>query len=398
MNGDTIFNPECITYSQMNLIFNSRVYYRRLTTWIRSYILGRYFGVGTAEELFGRLYLETLRVSYMLEIVFGRESSEEYSRLLSQFAIIIRDLVSAELEGNTEEVNRNVERLYQNVADRAAFLAAINPYWSEEEYYATFAEYVRLLLEIIDSIAEGVRTGDYSRDIELYSYMSEIINRLGDTFAEGLYDYITSGLQYTWGTPPPAEGQCLTYDEMNAIFGIRMFWFELETWTRNYMLSRYSGLGNADETAARLRQVADDYVNSLRQIFGDAVPENYVQLFYDYFDLLGALITAQLEGDADEAGRLTQLLYRNADERAAAIASINPFWDEENWRNRLYNHLRSTIDLAISFQTGNYARNTDIFSRLLDAAEGTSNYFSEGLLNYLSSNLNSTAGYQRIQV
>ncbi len=65
------FNPQCITYSQMNLIFNARIYYRRLRTWTRAYILSRYFGIGTEEALFERLYSESLNIGKMLEIIFG---------------------------------------------------------------------------------------------------------------------------------------------------------------------------------------------------------------------------------------------------------------------------------------------------------------------------------------
>jgi hypothetical protein len=83
----TNFNPQCITYSQMNLIVNARIYYRRLTTWTRAYIISRYFGIGTAEAQFERLYLESLDIGNMLQIIFGREYSEQYSQLVSMYAI-----------------------------------------------------------------------------------------------------------------------------------------------------------------------------------------------------------------------------------------------------------------------------------------------------------------------
>lgn len=376
------FNPECITYSQMNLIFNSRVYYRRLITWTEAYIISRYFGIGTDEDLFGRLYLESLDIGNMLQIIFGREYSEEYSQLLSQFAIVFRDLVSAQLAGDTEAVQQNVDRLYQNVADRADFLAALNPYWSAEEYQSLFDDYIRYVI----GIANAVASEDFSRAIELSDSLTAHANLMGDVFAQGLYSYITSGPD-TGNAPPQNGGQCITYDEMNAIFGIRMFWFDFVIWIRNYMLSRYKGLGNVNEVYTRLRQVPVDYINALRQIFGDAVAEDYIRLFDKYLALLDDFLTAQMENNIDEINRVTQLLYQNADERAAFITSLNPdFWNEEEWRNRLYNNFRSTIDESTTLLTGNYATNIDIFSRLLDQAESTGNYFTQGLFNYLNYN------------
>lgn len=371
------FNPECITYSQMNLIFNSRIYYRRLTTWTRAYLLSRHFGIGTAEELFGRLYLESLDIGDMLEIIFGRIISDRYSQLVSQFPIALRDLVTAQLEGNTEGMQESVDRLYLNISQRAAFLEDINPYWSETGYQNLFGSYIQYTIELANAIAAR----DFTKDIEIYDELTALTNQMGDTFAQGIFDYITTG-QPTVGLPPE---QCITYEEMNNVYNIRMFWFELFTWVRNYMLSRYTGIGNEQEVLERLRRVPADYTSNLKKIFGEnPAIEGLQQELNTYIDLLGAFITAQMQNNTEEIGRITQQLYQNADRRAAYVASLNPFWTEEEWRTRLYNNLRTTIDQSTSFLTGDYARNIDIFSTLLTQAESTSNYFAQGLFSYLN--------------
>ncbi|MDD3170047.1 MAG: hypothetical protein PHC91_11375 [Eubacteriales bacterium] len=373
------FNPQCITYSQMNLIFNSRVYYWRLTAWTRAYLLSRYFGIGTAEDLFSRLYFETLDLGNMLKIIHGREDAEQYSQILSRFAITLRDIITAQLDGNIEAVNRNVNRLYEIAAERKAFIQAINPYASPE-YEDIFERYIQYILEEANALAAG----DYSREIAVYDLLTVHVDRMGDVFAEAIYNYITSGSEDSERLLPKDDRQCITYDQMNALFDIRMFWFEFEMEIRNYMLSRYRGLGNTEEVYARLRQIPVAYVSALRQIFGDTVPEDYIELFFTYIDLLDAFITAQIENNTEEIDRITRLLYENADARAAAITAINPaFWDENEWKVRLYNNFRSTIEESTSFLMGDYARSIDIFSRLLDQAENTSNYFAQGIFNYI---------------
>jgi len=109
-----------------------------------------------------------------------------------------------------------------------------------------------------------------------------------------------------------------------------------------------------------------------------------LQAINTYLDLLDDFITAQIEGDTEEIDRITRLLYQNADQRAALISSVNPYWDYTEWRDRLYNNLRITIDESTTLLTKDYARNIDIFSRLLDLAEDTSTYFAQGLYNYFS--------------
>ena len=371
------FDPNCITQSQMNMIHNSRIYYRRLTTWFWTYLFSRYWGIGTAEDAFGRLYLEALDIGNMLQILFSREYAEQYSQLLSRFTTTLRELLGAQREGNAEAVSQYVNSLYENVAERAAFLARINPYWSEEEYNELLGTYTRYILEDANAIASR----DFIEDLELHDRFISLTNRMGDVFAEGLFDYITSGT----GIVPPEEGEpCITYDQVNQIYNIRIFWYEMAIWTRNYMLSKYAGLGDVERDFARLKRVPAIYLNYLRGIFGDRVSEEYEEALNAYVELLDAFFSAQMEGNIDEINRITQLLYQNADQRATLVSAINPFWDAEIARSRLYNNIRATIDESTTFLTGDYARNIDIFSRLLDQAESMSYYLAQGLFDYIS--------------
>lgn len=374
------FDPQCITYNQMNLIFNVRIAWRRLTTWTRAYIISRYLGIGTAEELFRRLYLEVQEFSAMIQVIFGREISRRNAGYLVLYTIILRDLISAYLEGNTEAVQQNLDRFYQNINDNAVFLAAINPYWNETEWRDMLTEYLQYTIDEANAFAAG----DYKNAIEIFDRHTELTNRMGDIFAQGLYEYITSGQLAAGNLPPQGSQPCFTYEQMNEIYSIRMIWFELVTWVRNFMISRYREIGDENDVFNRLQQVPIYYVNTLKQIFGEnpAIDELELEL-NTYIDLIDNLITAQKADDTDAIRLITQLLYRNADERAASVSKLNPNWDENEWRTRLYNNLRGTLDSSTTFLTGDYARNLDIYSRLLDQAESASDYFAQGLISYI---------------
>jgi hypothetical protein len=363
----------------MNLIFNTRIYFRRLVTWTRAYLLSRYLGIGTAEELFGRLYLESLDLGNMLEIVFGSELANQDAQLASQYAIGLRDLITAQLAGDTAGVDKHVKELYQNAADRAAFGAKINPYWDKDELTRLLNNYIQYTLEE----ANALTSGDYTKESEPYERLTALTEELGDFIAQGLYEYITSGTQSA--PNPQSRCECITSDQLNSIYRIRMFWYELVSLIRNFMISRYKNLGKPAEEFFynELKRATVNYTNALRKIFGDKVPQDYIQLFYTYFELIDAFVTAQMVGNTDEIDRITKLLYQNADQRAAAISAMNPFWDQTVWKDKLYNNLRSTIDESTTFLSGDYARNIDIFNTLLNQAESTGNYFTQGLLKYL---------------
>lgn len=368
------FNEQCITYSQMNMISNSRLFWRRFTTWIRIFIISRYIGIGTEESAFSRLYFETSGVGSLLQIIFDRQTANQISLLLNQFTFALRDLITAQFQHNTEAVTQNVNRLYQISRNFAAFLHSVNPYIDETEWRNMMNTYIQYTIEEANSFM----TGNYSNDIELYGRLTDLTDRMGDVLADSLNSYINSGLSVT----PQSDTQCVTYEQMNQIYIIKMLWYELFNWTRAYMLSRYRGIGNSAEVRARLEQVPTKYTQQIHQIFG-VDPEVYIELFNIYINLVDNLITAQLEGDVNAINQTVQLLYQNADQRAEFIASINPDWSTTVWRDALYTNLRNTIDESTSFLTGDYDRSLDIFRTLLDQAEDVSSYFAQGVFNYL---------------
>lgn len=373
------FNEQCITPSQMNLIFTLRILLRRLLIWTRAYIRSVYAGVGTPEELFGRLYLETADFGDLILAFFGRRNANRYTQLLNQFTFGLRDLFTAQQQGNTESVNENVNSLYQNISDRAAFLASINPYFNENEWKNMSNTYLQYILEEANAYASG----DYNKDIELFDNLTALTDKIGDFFAQSLNDYITSGSQNI-----PEQGtQCLTYEEVNQIFNVRMRWFDLSVWIRNFMLSKYKGLGDVDENFNRLQEVSTEFINNLRKIFGDNPVLNDFQLQLNaYFGLIDSLTTAQMEGNKDETQRITQLLYQNAHDRVTSLASLNPsFWKSNEAEAILAYRVSDTINESTTFLTGDNARNLDIFSTLLDDAEAIGDFVTPGLVSYILS-------------
>jgi len=371
------FDEQCITPSQMNMIFNMRVFWRRLSTWIRIYIISRYLGVGTAEEAFERLYIENSYFGDALRIPFNRSSSDKYSQLMNQFSIGIRELITARIQGDTNTLRQDIDLLLQNADERAAFLASINPYFDEEEWKNLLVTYLQDTMEEANLFA----TKDFRMDIEYFDRLIELSNKLGDTFAEGLYDFITSGGDQTIDAPPQEGQKCLTIDQVNALFNIGIFWFDLNNWIRAFMLSRYQSVGNENEVYSRLQKALSDFVSNMKMIFGETPEVNELQLqLKAYIGLIDSLITAQKAGDTEGLDRIIRQLYLSADNIAASLAAINPYWDQSEWKNRLYNQLRSTIEQSTMFLTEDYARNMDVFSMLLALSESSGDYLVQGVL------------------
>ena len=282
---------QCITYSQMNLIFNARNLWRELATWTRSLLISKTMGIGNEEEVFKRLYEVPQKYAAILHLIFGNKISEDYMNLLSSQIVLINELIMAQMAGDAETVKRIETQLYENVAQRAAFLASINPFWNEEQWRNLMYPYIYdTLLEIATFLA-----GDYIENIKVFDNLMEHAAAISDYFAEGLFHYIiynpeenglpqkeTGCIDVTGEESKPKKpgyiDQCITYEQMSTIYSARNFWYELATWTRAYMVSKYVGIGNASAVLERLHRVPEDYSKKLEAVFGEKITEDYKQL------------------------------------------------------------------------------------------------------------------------
>lgn len=370
------FDEQCITYSQMSIINNARLFFIKLSAWFRIYIISRYYGIGTPEESFQRLYSEISGISNLFQMAFDRQSVDEISQLFNRFIFAVRDLITSQLQGNTAAMNQNVNRLYQISRNSSSFLASINPYLNEEEWRNLLDTYIQYTLEEANALAAG----NYTSFIQYDEIILDHINKMGDILAQSLYDYLISGYELS----PQSNLQCITYELMDQLFRLRMAWNEINILTNMYMLSRYRGIANPDVTKTILNQFIIDHVDRLQQFFGTNL-ENYSQQLLTYINLIDSLITAQIEGNVNEINLITQLLYQNADQRAASIATLNPVWNETEWRTILYNWLRYVIEQSTTYLTGDYSRNLDIFRTLLNTTESAGDYFARSIFDYLIS-------------
>lgn len=172
--------------------------------------------------------------------------------------------------------------------------------------------------------------------------------------------------------------------QTNLIFKARLLWRDLATWFREYLITLFLGAGNLELESNRLYRIPLEYGNLLRVFYGDQIAEQYITLLSNYIITFESLFTALQGNDVNVINEATMRLYQNANERAAFLARINPFWTESEWQSLMYSFTQMTIDQATTFLTGDYTRNIEIYDRILSLTSLIGDYFSEGLINYLN--------------
>lgn len=182
----------------------------------------------------------------------------------------------------------------------------------------------------------------------------------------------------------PVQQTYLSYGEMNLINNFRAFWLDLARWTRESLISIASGFGDFEAVSNRLYSVPVNLGNLLRLIFGTQAAESVLNPLLIHLVTMLNIFRAQKEGNSQAVNENTMLLYQNADEIAKILSQMNPFWNETQWRNLLYNYIDLTLEQSTALLSGDFARAVDIYDRISNFTSIIGDYTANGVIQYLT--------------
>lgn len=140
---------------------------------------------------------------------------------------------------------------------------------------------------------------------------------------------------HSYKKPP----NCINEQELALINEMRTLWQQHIAWTRMTISSLVFHVPDAEVAAARLVKTGTDMGDSLVPFYGELVGHTYGQLLKEHVELAGDLVKALMAGQNDKAAEIEKRWYRNGDEIALFVSSINPFIDREAFREMFYAHL-----------------------------------------------------------
>ena len=111
----------------------------------------------------------------------------------------------------------------------------------------------------------------------------------------------------------------------------------------------------------------------------DILSQEYVSSLS--LDLLNDdLVNAAKKGDTANVESLEKKWYANADEIAKFLASINPNWSEETWKNLLDDHLAMTLNEALYRLQGKYEEDIRNYDAIQKEALIMADYMAGGII------------------
>lgn len=179
--------PAAIPYitAQMNFIFRARMLWRDLATWLRSYKVSLYGGVGNTDELSQRLFRLPAEYGSIFRVFFGDPATEQLMSLLTQYIAILQSLFIAQINNDADQINSLTQQAYQNVNNTAALLASVNPYWTQADWVTLLTLFTSLQIQESTTFL----TKDFSVNNDIFDRILTLTNLIGDYFSEGLTNY-----------------------------------------------------------------------------------------------------------------------------------------------------------------------------------------------------------------
>lgn len=169
-----------------------------------------------------------------------------------------------------------------------------------------------------------------------------------------------------------------------AAFGLnnhlRMLWEQHVVWTRLAIISTVFGLPDIDFVTKRLLRNPKDFAAVLKPLYGEQAATRFEDLLTSHLVIAADLITAAKSGDTGAAADAEKRWYANADEIAAFLASINPFWSEQQWKTMLYKHLELTKTEAVDLITGKYEDSISTFDQIEQQALEMADMMTNGIV------------------
>ncbi len=161
---------------------------------------------------------------------------------------------------------------------------------------------------------------------------------------------------------------------------MRLLWEQHVYWTRMVILSIAFNLPDAEFVTNRLLRNPKDFEAALKPFYGENIAARFAELFTNHLTIAAELVKAAKANDSAAAADAEKRWYANADQIAAFLGGINPYWSAPEWQRMLYNHLAMTKTEAVDILTQKYADSIDVFENIEREALVMADMMTQGIV------------------
>ena len=161
----------------------------------------------------------------------------------------------------------------------------------------------------------------------------------------------------------------------------RKLWEQHILWTRIVISDIVFEIPERDFAITRLLRNPDDFGKQLSQFYGSSFGRDFGALMYDHLTIAAELVHAVKSGNEERFEELNRKWFKNADDMARALTSVNPYWDFETWQKMLYEHLDLVLKEATLFINCQLEENVLLFDKMEQQALEMADMMTKGIIN-----------------
>lgn len=195
------------------------------------------------------------------------------------------------------------------------------------------------------------------------------------------FSQYTAPLRHFLTQPQSYQDQrCISKAESDYMAMNRLLWMEHVNWTRMTITSIVFQLPDLPFVQKRLLQNATDLGNCLRPFYGDQIADHYAKLIQDHLVIAAELVTAAIKGDTETANTKEKEWYKNADDIALFLSSINPYLSKDSLQEMFYKHLELTKNEAVTMIKKDYQADVEVFDDIVAEALAMSDMIASAIV------------------
>ena len=165
---------------------------------------------------------------------------------------------------------------------------------------------------------------------------------------------------------------------------IRRSWVNTAGWIRNFILSSVFGILERDTIVRRLYQTIDETGIFYTQYYGEEVGNRVRTIYQNYFRDVDSMIEAYQSGNMEAIEQARASMYKDADEFAALLSSINRFWDYATLQALFYVLVESTEGEIAGVITGDYEKEVAAYDQYVEQIYDISDELTYGMIRQFS--------------
>lgn len=167
---------------------------------------------------------------------------------------------------------------------------------------------------------------------------------------------------------------------LNLINDINILWFEHILWTKLTIMSIANGSPDVQLVSERLLKNADDFGKAFLPLYGPTVSEQFRKLLREHLLIAADMVNALKRKDNSAVNLIEKKLFKNADDIADFLSRINPYWEKEDIRKMMYEHLNLLKSEAVATLSNKYEEAISLFEKIEKQIFMMSDVFIEGIL------------------